>query len=136
MNHEKVIKDKDQKKSDTLNSADVARGDGSSIDPEDTEKIKLNEEREKAKLLRIEQREKEKLKGKGKKRSMDVDAVTRFTSSSSNPKRAKSEDEGASMEVTVEYSNSDDSQIGTYLHISIYIIYLQNNFFFVWNQIN
>ena len=123
MNHDKVIKDKDQKKSDALNSADVARGDRSATDPENIEKVKLNEDRDKAKLLRIEQREKEKLKGKGKKRSMDVDAVTRFTSSSSNPKRAKSEGEGPNIEATEEYNKSDDHQIGMYLHVSIYKIY-------------
>lgn len=129
--HEKGLREKDQKKSEGGNSADVVGSDENKTNPEDFEKNRLNDERDKAKLLRIEQREKERIKGKGKKRSMDVDAVSRFTSSSSKPKKAKSVEDDTNMDVIKEYDNIDDHPVGKDKCICFKTYYIVLLFYFI-----
>jgi hypothetical protein len=103
--HDK-ISDKDSKKTEKKTEAEIAIE--KKINAENLEKLKTAEEREKAKQLRMQAREKEKEKLKGKKRSIDVDVVSRFTTSSSKPKKAKTNE----VEIVDETEGDDDKTPG------------------------
>ena len=105
---DKVLKDKDSKKSDFGGKSDNNNSQDS------IEKQKTILEQEKAKQERSVLREKDKERQKGKKRGIDVDVVTRFTTSSSKPKKAKEEE----VEKEVVEKDDDDKHGGRFKHDS------------------
>ena len=100
------MSDKDGKKNEKKTEAEIAIE--KKVNAENIEKLKSAEEREKAKQLRMQAREKEKEKLKGKKRSIDVDVVSRFTTSSSKPKKAKPNE----VEIVNEKEGDDERAQG------------------------